>query len=375
MHNLYVEYRLPLFEKFTQNYPGSVFFFERFDRSPEGLTPAFAYEFNSALHLKDEYTLSPLLFFRLVRGKFNLFIAAGKGQLNTYATWFASRVLRKPFILWDEEWYWSPSTIRRLGWPIYLLLARTSKAIVIPGLKSREFYGSILTEKGKLVVAPNASVLPLDHKVKQRAQEIRASLNLADKKVVLYCGRLVERKGLVYLLEAMAKLQRHNPAVALIVVGGAVGSGSKLCPETLQKIIDDHHLRHIHFTGWVSPAEKAAYFAATDVVVVPSVFFSGGGEIWGFSVNEGMSVGKPVVTTRAVGSAYDLIDNGVNGYIVPDKDSDSIFEALKELVDDPGRQERMGLDAAETIRRGYTYEKMFVGFKAAVELAQSRDDR
>lgn len=369
MHNAYIDYRTPLFEKISEKYDVH-FFFEWVDQSFVRNSSSIRLKILRSFRFVDEYAFSPLLFFFLLKGKFNLFIAGGKGQINTCVAYVLSRLLRKPFIFWDETWYWPPTRWRLLAWSMIRSLLKNASAIVVPGIKSKEFYLSITPSgEDKIFIAPNARILPQCDYYRNRADEIRKRLRLDNKKVILYCGRLVKQKGIEYLIEAFAKLQKSNRNAFLFVVGGPVGSGIRCDPNELKNMCRSLGINNVRFLGPVYGPEKTVYFLLADVVVVPSIFFTTGSEVWGFTVNEAMSVGRPVIATKAVGAAYDLIKDGVNGFIIPDKDPEALSKAIKLLINNPSIEKKMGIQSSKILFDGFTYEHMFRGFVKAVEYA------
>lgn len=366
-HNACIEYRLPLFEKLSQDYNVN-FYFEWFDSSLSREKPSFKFQFLKSIKISQDYSFSPLLFFHLLLGRYNLFIAGAIGQINTYIAFFVSRLLRKPFIFWDETWYWPCTKLRTLFWPIIIWTLKNAEAIVVPGSKSKDFYLSISAEfNNKIFVAPNASLLPQNQSIANRAEKLKEMLELKNKKVILYCGRLIKQKGLEYLIDAFKIFQKQNINSVLLVVGGQYGCGERYDLQELDVFRDVVGADKIHFTGWVDTMEKAAYFLLADVVVVPSIFFDEGSEVWGFTVNESMSVGKPVVATTAVGAAHDLIQNGINGYVVPDKNSKALFQAINMTIGTSSKQKKMGAQSLRILEKDFTYKNMLLGFKKAMK--------
>lgn len=372
VHNAYIEYRTPLFEKLSAKY-NMTFFFEWFDISFAKSKPKFYFRFLKSYPIKDEYSFSPMLFYFLIKGKYNLFIAGAIGQVNTYITYFVSRLLRKPFIFWDENWYLPRTKWRVLGWPLIKSTLRNAKAIVVPGRKSKDYYLSIpQIKRDRIFVAPNASVLPpVNEAIYREIDDIRETLKLKGKKIILYVGRLTKIKGFNYLLAAFLKIHAIYPETALVVVGGKYGKTQKYGSVDFSFDIRVLEKNSVYFVGWKCNPEKAAYFLLADIVVVPSVFDGDRCEVWGFAVNEAMFAGKPVIATKAVGAAYDLIRDGINGYIVPDKDPVALFEAIKSIIDNPSIQKRMSAQSLGIFYSGFTYENMVLGFINAIAYAVS----
>ncbi len=308
-----------------------------------------------------------MLFAHLIKGRYNFFIAGAIGQINTYITFFTSRLLRKPFIFWDENWFWPRTKLRHIIWPFLSHILNNANAIIVPGSQSKKFYISINPSlNNKIFIAPNASQLPQNAKIKHDAELLRKTLSLENKKVILYCGRLIRVKGFEYLLKAFAKLQSYDHNLVLLVIGGIYGTGNRYGVEELENIYRVFGYDKVIFAGTIVNPEKAAYFTLADVVVIPSIFLGEEYEVWGFAVNESMCAGKPVIATKAVGAAYDLIQNGENGFIVPDKSPEALFEAIKTILTDSNKQDKMGKQSLRIIRKDCSYEIMNRGFEQAI---------
>ncbi len=109
-----------------------------------------------------------------------------------------------------------------------------------------------------------------------------------DKLTIVFLGRLVERKGCSYFLEAIEKLhaQRQLDGARVLICGkGPLQS-------KLEAYVHQNHLGHIvHFTGYLAEADKPDYLASADIAVFPST----GGESFGIVLIEAMAAGSKVV--------------------------------------------------------------------------------
>ena len=163
---------------------------------------------------------------------------------------------------------------------------------------------------------PNVSNVCVTASDYSEAEKLRVNLGLNKKRCILFVGRLVESKGVQYLLEAFAKLVAERDDVALICVGDGP------LRDRLQSLCKALHVeQHVHFTGPVDLDIKrnkhlVPYYLWSDVCVVPSIFLRGMPDPWVLVVNEAMGCGKAVIATSAVGAAHAMIKNGVNGFIV-----------------------------------------------------------
>jgi len=185
---------------------------------------------------------------------------------------------------------------------------------------------------------------------------------------VLYLGRLEEVKGLPYLLEAFASLQRDD---ALLVLAGT-GSEKARLERLAQELGIAAHTR---FVGYVPPERTVSYYAIAWVYVLPSITTPYFKEPWGLVVNEAFNQGVLVVTSDAVGAAAGgLVQDGVNGFIVPERDSVALAQALQRILDDPDLRERLSQNARQIIA-GWDNERMVMGFRQAIEYVISKKGR
>jgi len=156
---------------------------------------------------------------------------------------------------------------------------------------------------------------------------LRRELQLESEKVILYVGKLNEKKGVTYLLKAFEKIKDEVSSTQLVIVGTGI------LEDTLKHETHKAGLSpRVHFAGSQNKETVRKYFKAADVVAVPSIIDSGG-ETEGLPVVllEALACGKPVVATR-VGGAPDAIRDGHNGFLVPPKDPDSLALKLKEAL-------------------------------------------
>ncbi len=160
----------------------------------------------------------------------------------------------------------------------------------------------------------------------------------SNKKLILFSGRLIERKGLGVLLQAVAHLRQYNDDFFLIIEGGGPlrQSYEKRCG---QLGIEDA----IRFLGFRQMQEHAILLSIADIIVVPSIE-----DPWGIVVHEGMLLGKAVCASDAVGAAADRIRSGVNGFIFRSGDWRSLSETLGFLLSNDTVRQRVGKTAEET---------------------------
>jgi len=165
---------------------------------------------------------------------------------------------------------------------------------------------------------------------------------------VLFVGRLVERKGVAHLIEAIARLGPTGPQLEI------VGEG----PERPALEALAHRLgvaQQVMFRGKVAPHELQASYARAAVCVLPSVLDARGDtEGLGVVLLEAMNHGTPVIASR-VGGIPDIVEDGVSGLLVPPGDADALAAALRRVGDDPALAHRLGQSGRRRLREQFSW--------------------
>ncbi len=148
---------------------------------------------------------------------------------------------------------------------------------------------------------------------------------------ILFVSRLITRKGLQFLLPALARLRDEGLAFRLQVVGDGPQreEWTQLARELGMEAM-------VEFTGAVAHHDLPALYRDADIFVLPSL-----SEGMPNVVLEAIAAGLPVVGTAVPGMA-ELVGEGENGFIVPPGAPDVFVEPLRQLLDDAALRERMG---------------------------------
>lgn len=163
--------------------------------------------------------------------------------------------------------------------------------------------------------------------------------------VLLTVGRLTPQKGHRYLLDALPLLLKDWPDLCCLFVGEGE------CRETLRALARARGVeRSCRFVG--ATEAVAEYYAAADVVVVPSL-----SEGFPFVVLEALAMAKPVVAT-AVNGVPEIVADGVTGRLVPARNAPALVEAIDYVL--KNREAAMGMGAAGRARVAaqFTAERM-----------------
>ena len=193
----------------------------------------------------------------------------------------------------------------------------------------------------------------------------KAALGLDDGPVVGFIGQLGAHKGLDVLLDAMVRVWARLPDVRLLVAGRRTTSSLPI-QARLTEAKKGSEGRIV--TRWdFTEQEKAGLFAATDVFVSPSAY-----ESFGLTFLEAWAAGKPVIGCRA-GAIPDVVNDGVDGCLVPVRDEAALAAALIDLI--PNREVRcsMGERGRSRVRTHHSWERVAARFREIYLRARSKE--
>ena len=174
-------------------------------------------------------------------------------------------------------------------------------------------------------------VLTVDEGERNR---LRTHLGFPEKRCFVYTGRLVKGKGLEYLLRVWSNLVKEFTDIHLILIGSGQGY-SLSCEEELQEFIQVNQLAlSVSITGAIYNVYD--YLAMANFFVFPSET-----EGCPMSLLEALAFGLPSIATEIDGIT-DIVQNGQNGILVPYGDEASLFAAMKDMLNNPEKAERLG---------------------------------
>jgi glycosyltransferase involved in cell wall biosynthesis len=164
--------------------------------------------------------------------------------------------------------------------------------------------------------------------------------------VVLFLGRLHERKGLHLLIPAFAEAAQNVPDARLLIVGPDEGQRAALDAQVEQLKVGER----VIFTGLLTGEDKLAALAAADLFALPAV-----GEGFSMAVLEAMACGLPVLLTP--GCNFPEVAAAGAGLVV-EREVSALREALHALLTDEERRASMGRSARELVHARYTWPQV-----------------
>ena len=157
--------------------------------------------------------------------------------------------------------------------------------------------------------------------VLSKAKKLRKKLKLENKKVILFAGRLVPQKGIIYLIKAMEKIIKKDSNVILLIAGTNTSEKHK---KVLEKEIKKNQLKiHIKFLGYIKQEKMPELIEASDLIASPSTY-----EPIGIINIEAIAMNKPVIIPKTIGSIEILKDSAIT---VKPENSTQIAEAVTKI--------------------------------------------
>lgn len=172
--------------------------------------------------------------------------------------------------------------------------------------------------------------------------EYKKNLGVKEEKMVLSVGQFIHRKGFDVLLDAAKQLPSEY---------GFYFVGGEPLPEYLD-FVNKNELNNVHFVSFKSKASLRQYYIASDLFVLPTRE-----DVWGLVINEAMAKGLPVITTDKCVAGLELVENGMNGYLVAVDDEVALAEKITAILGNDELRARMGKSNLDKIG-AYTIENM-----------------
>lgn len=176
---------------------------------------------------------------------------------------------------------------------------------------------------------------------------IRKKLSISDSAVIyLFAGKLESIKNIELLINSFV-ISNSNNSYLLIVGNGKLEVSLK----NQSKLLKTEIKNRIIFLDFVNQYEMPLLYNASDVFILPSL-----SETWGLSVNEAMAAGKAVIVSDKCGCYFDLVNEGINGYVFRSNNLDSLVSAMNKFT---SREisNKMGLQSNEIIS-DWSFEKV-----------------
>lgn len=164
-------------------------------------------------------------------------------------------------------------------------------------------------------------------------------------------------KGHTYFIDAAREVLRKIPEAVFYIIGDGPEE------ERLRSLLDRIDMTsRIRMLGYQSDVREI--LSRLDIVVLTSYANEGVPQ----SLLQAMAMGKPVIGTT-VGGIPEVIDDGVNGYLIPPRDADACAERIVELIQNPARRAEMGRAGRARVEKEFSFEGMLDQVEAVYHAA------
>ena len=342
-------YRVDFFNLLGQSVDLTVAFTERIEWQKHRSRDWFNENYSGfrAVFLKDLVRIRKVMIFKdiipLLKSGFDHIILGGYSSGTLMAAIEYMKLHRIPFAIEaDGGMISEESKLKYWGKKHFI---GSASAWLSSGKATSEYFVHYGAKKDRIFLYPFTSQWKKDLDQacllsREEKDTVRGRLGIEESRMLLTVGQLIPRKGVDILMKAAKRLPKD---VAVVVVGAEP-------TEEYLALKRDLDLANVHFVGFKVKDELADYYRAADVFVMPTRK-----DIWGLVINEAMSYGLPIVSTDRCIAALELVEEGVNGQIVPAEDPEALAEGILKVLD--GDPARMGALSREKIRN-YTMEKM-----------------
>lgn len=247
--------------------------------------------------------------------------------------------------LYDQYVHFAPLVPKKwaAGWAIKNAIKYANKAdyVITPTESVEEIIKNWGVTNKNIIAIPSG----VEEEMYQNADRnvIRKKYKIKDDEaLLLLVSRLTEEKNIDFLFRSVVKVLKNSDNVKFLVVGDGY-----LVPQLKLMTRENNLEEKIFFEGIVSKNKIKNYYAAGDIFVYASK-----SETQGMIVSEAMYMGLPVVAVDATGSK-DLIENNVNGFLVPENEQE-FSEAVMKLIRNKELRKRFGESSARIAGEKYT---------------------
>ncbi|MEP0918344.1 glycosyltransferase family 4 protein [Leptolyngbya sp. DQ-M1] len=238
--------------------------------------------------------------------------------LNGYQNLMSQLILRfygerVPCIFWGEKMVGESSGIKGQLQKVFSAALNRCAAIAAIGSRAQQDYQQRF---------PKHPIFNIPYYC--NLSEFQSSIERPRKPItILFCGQMIERKGVDLLLQAFDRLIQSGTQARLLLVGREAE-----LPEMMRSLSSKTQ-QQIDYAGFHDPEYLPQFFKQADLFVLPSRY-----DGWGVVVNQAVGAGLPIICSDAVGAAVDLVEPGVNGAIVPAGDAIALYQALSFYTQD-----------------------------------------
>lgn len=352
-----IQYQVPIFKRlYKRNNQFLAYFDKRINKNTlindhgfqkkikwgKELTTGYKYEIFKKN--KNFFINSFKLYNILKSKKIDYIILSGWNNLFYKTTFILAKVLKIKLILRCENNFSETHVIKKKIKILFLsfFFKHFFKFIAI-GKKNKQMYMDCGISEKKILKS-NYSIdnnFFTDNKMsKTKNVYLKKLYDVNNKKIFLFVGKFIKRKGLNVLLNSIINLKSNsnfiNNSMFLLI-----GQGPEL--NNIKQFIKSENLNNVKLINFQSQKNLKYFYKFSNFLILPSYY-----ETWGLVVNEAMAMGKPSIVSKSCGSANDLVINNKNGFIFKKGNSLALSDIIIKVFNDNDIENRLQKEVIKT---------------------------
>lgn len=284
------------------------------------------------------------------KGKYDIVVVGGYSTPTGMLSIILLKILKIPFVLNSDGGFIKKDSY--LKYRIKKFFIGSARWYLSTGKLTNKYLEHYGANRKNIYIYPFTSIRETDLREKLISEhekiKLRKELGLEDvttreKKIILSVGRLIECKGYEDLIRIWKKLPNNYELVI-------VGSGEK--KNDLEELIENYKLENVKLIGFKTKKELEKYYLIADLFILLTKE-----DIWGLVINEALAYNLPIITTDTCIAGVEILESGINGYIVQRNNEEEIIDKIKYLIMDKDLNYSMKLNNLDK-SRNYTIENM-----------------
>jgi glycosyltransferase involved in cell wall biosynthesis len=234
----------------------------------------------------------------------------------------------------------------------YLFIDNFIDIYLAIGSQNKKYYLDQKISKNKIVMLPY--VVDNNFFKKKKIKPIK-------KIKFLFAGKLKERKGPDLLLKAIKILKKTsnlNSSYSFFIVGDGI------LKKKLINFVKINRLNNVKFLSFKNQKNLALIYKSTDVFIMPSTR-----EPWGLTVNEAMASGNAIISSDNVGSSYDLVKGGRNGFTFKNNSAEDLAKKILRISKNKKKLRILKSNSLKIISK-WDFETCYLGLKKSIKIVK-----
>ncbi len=290
-----------------------------------------------------------LLFFKWIPGIFRIMRTVRKHGIDKLiighllplgnAAYFATRIVKRPYAVvlhgMDLETAKLKPRKRKLS---YKILKEASGIICSNSYAAKSVKDFLGTEEEYKVRIVNPGIDDRDMISGHQIEKFRQEQGVPDGTLIFTIARIVKRKGIDKVVEAMPAVLKVSPGCRYVIAG--IGPDERYIEEKIAALPEEAR-RRVRMIGKITDAEKWLWLRACDIFAMPSRQIGNDVEGFGIVLMEASLAGRPVVAGDS-GGVRDAVENNTSGFLVDPEKTEAIANAIVRLAEDTALRRRLG---------------------------------